>query len=503
MNAKAEIEAPDTLAAGESLDESVLVPAGTLLDGIYRVDHEIGRGGMGAVYEVEHVALGKKFAAKVMSRHVGTSGRERLRTEARVTGALQHENIVRVTHLGETSTSAPYVVMELLEGESLGGRMHGETRPGGRRAPIPDEEARVIVEHVLAGLVAAHGVGIVHRDLKPDNIFLERRGDATRAKIVDFGIAKRLDSLAPGITREGQIMGTPLYMPPEQAHDVSKVDARADLYAMGCISYEMLTGGFPFEMNTAVEAILAHGSIPPTPIQTYRPDIDDAVARVVHRALEKRPEDRFESAGEMLDAWRAAWGGEAPATIVTTPTSDPSHHRTPAYLTTLQATAPSSGIETRPAAPVARRRRLLVGGAALLGLCVLGVGAWTMLGSESAPVEAVAPVSEPPPPPEPLAPPENIVAVETVPDASPAGGGASQSRDFRIVSRPPGAHVFRDGEELGITPLDLSLDIAEPVALEIRHRGYRSARLTLGPDGPRERTIRLRRRGSATDLAPL
>jgi serine/threonine-protein kinase len=198
---------------------------GTQLDADYRVIRVLGRGGMGTVYLVEHNKLGRRFAAKVISDLLASDPvlSARLHAEARVASRLRHENIVDVTHLGQTSSGALFIVMELLEGQDL--RSMLEDRGGA----LPFELVKELAEDLFAGLTAAHAQGVVHRDLKPDNVFVTKTARGQRAKIVDFGIAKSgSDDEDLGLTKTGQVIGTPLYMSPEQARNTAGVDARSD-----------------------------------------------------------------------------------------------------------------------------------------------------------------------------------------------------------------------------------------------------------------------------------
>ena len=286
---------------------------GAMLDGVYRVEKLIGRGAMGAVYLVEHLGLGRRFAAKVVAiEHASTPDLvHRLRNEARIASQVQHENIVDVTHLGQTADGALFIVMELLEGCDLRDWMYDR-----RDAPIPFDDVRRVAADVMAGLAAAHDAGIVHRDLKPDNVFLVERQGRTRAKLVDFGISKSRHSHEDlNLTRTGQIMGTPLYMAPEQTRSTSDVDARADQYALGVMLYELLAGRLPFVAGNLWDVIVKHATAAPDPLLAARPDTPLAVEAVVLRCLAKQPGDRFESVHAVRAAWDAAWSAPAAVSV--------------------------------------------------------------------------------------------------------------------------------------------------------------------------------------------
>jgi serine/threonine-protein kinase len=217
------------------------LPEGTRLDDKYVIVRHIKTGGMGAVYEVEHTGLGKKLAAKLLLPDLSRRPEllERFRREARAASATGHENIVEVTDLGATKGGVPFLVMELLQGRTLGAEL--------KNGRLPPERAVHITRQMLSALKAAHNRGIVHRDLKPENIFLiQRASDPDFVKVLDFGIAKLLtEEVGEELTRAGQVVGTPTYMAPEQARG-AEIDARADLYAVGAILYRMVTGNRPF-----------------------------------------------------------------------------------------------------------------------------------------------------------------------------------------------------------------------------------------------------------------
>ncbi|MCA9857803.1 MAG: serine/threonine protein kinase, partial [Dehalococcoidia bacterium] len=240
---------------------------GAVLGGAYRVLRRLGQGGMGTVYLVEHTELGRRFAAKVVSRALSESAAQRLLNEAKVTSGIDHENIVDVVNLGRQPDGAIFVIMELLEGEDLGRRLDRQLEEEDGDPWLPDEELQAYVPQMLDGLAAAHAAGVIHRDLKPDNVFLARRDDGrVILKLLDFGIAKNVEPDGDQrLTRTGQIIGTPLYMAPEQARNMSDADVRADIYSVGVILYEMITGAPPFEADTLFDLILQHATEPPVP----------------------------------------------------------------------------------------------------------------------------------------------------------------------------------------------------------------------------------------------
>src|SRR5262249_47223224 len=249
-------------------DDSGEVPApeqlvGTIVDGRYRVERVLGTGGMGAVYEAEHIEIGKKVAIKVLHPQFSQQADlvARFRREARAASKVGHPNIVDVTDSGTTQAGAVYFVMERLDGVHLGDVLRHQRR-------IAFDRAVVIGVQVCRALAAALAAGIIHRDLKPENVFLTSRdGNADFVKILDFGIAKQdmgNQNLPRRLTTPGVAMGTPEYMAPEQAAGKS-IDGRVDIYAVGAILYEMLTGEPPHAGANAMEVITKKATEAPTP----------------------------------------------------------------------------------------------------------------------------------------------------------------------------------------------------------------------------------------------
>ena len=273
---------------------------GDLLGKNYEVAELIGRGGMGAVYRATHKGLHRDFAVKVVSVHGHSpDAARRLVQEARTASAIDHENIVDVTDLGHTKEGLVYVGMELLKGRDLAERLveHRMEHEGG----LPLDEARRVGTEVIAGLRAAHEDGVVHRDLKPANVFLaERRGKVT-VKLLDFGMSKLTDNeSAVQITKTGDLVGTPLYMAPEQSRG-SDVDQRADIYSLGVVLYEMVTGVLPFEANSPTGYVLKHIHEEPRPAIEREPSIPVPLDRLIRELMAKDPVDRPVDAHQVVE----------------------------------------------------------------------------------------------------------------------------------------------------------------------------------------------------------
>jgi serine/threonine-protein kinase len=294
---------------------------GDLLDGKYQITREIGRGAMGVVYEAMHVALGRRVAVKTLLEEMSANVQlgERFEQEARAASAIGHPHIVDVFDLGRTQGGLLFMVMELLDGESM-----AEMLKKTPQLPIP--LGTHLMVQVLSGLSAAHKHGIVHRDLKPDNIFILNSEERPNfVKIVDFGISKVLLPQAPGVavtvkgsgTMVGSILGTPLYMSPEQAiGQVTAIDHRADIYSAGVVLYEMLCGRTPFvgEGYAQILGGLLEGKYPPP--RNLRPEISPALEAAMVRALERDIHKRFPSAAAMRDAISGGSAEVTPAPIV-------------------------------------------------------------------------------------------------------------------------------------------------------------------------------------------
>src|SRR5512138_699905 len=267
---------------------------GRVLADRYRILRRIGEGGMGAVYLCEHVVLHRPLAVKVLRRELSSDAEivERFRNEAIAASQIGQENVVNVFDIGRPDDGALYYVMEALEGNSVGALLRSE-------GPLAVGRALSILEQVGRALGAAHARGVVHRDLKPDNVFVVLREDGTeRATLLDFGISK-LEQAGERLTQAGTIIGTPEYMAPEQAAGAA-VDHRADVYALGVMGYELLTGVLPFEGDTAIATLVAHQTRVVEPPSRKRVGIPPEVDALLMRALAKRPEDRFDSMSALV-----------------------------------------------------------------------------------------------------------------------------------------------------------------------------------------------------------
>ena len=283
--------------------------AGTVVAGKYRVDELIGRGGMGAVYRATNLAIGKRVALKFLypEAALDRDAVARFQREAEAASAAESAHIVEIFDSGTTDDGRPFLVMELLRGEDLRQRLRREGR-------LPPNDAVRIAAQVARALRRAHEAGIVHRDLKPDNVFLcERDDDPMFVKLVDFGISKvaRREVTADALTRRGVVLGTAFYMAPEQAQALPDVDGRTDLYSLGAILYEALTGEPPHHGRVYESVLIDICTKDAPPLRERAPDVPEPLARVVHRALERDRSRRYQCAEELHAALLAAAPGAA------------------------------------------------------------------------------------------------------------------------------------------------------------------------------------------------
>ncbi len=406
--------------------ESSLI--GISLDNKFKILRLIGRGGMGEVFEAEHVGLGKRVAIKLMLEKYSGDGEAvaRFTREAHAASRIGNPHIIDVSDIGTAPDGRAFVVMELLQGSPLSTVI--ET--GG---PMPPQRAMHIMRQVLRAVGAAHAKGIVHRDLKPDNIFLTQGGEqADFVKLLDFGISKMMDpdlqAAATKLTTTGVVMGTPLYMAPEQAMGV-EIDHLADIYACGVILYEMLAGRPPFEGATYAVLVAKLLTTEPQLINELRPGLAPKIVAAVHRALEKEPKSRFPSA----EAFAAA----LPA----------SHSASAIELAGTMASGKVAAV-ARPASakkklPVVAMTLALAVGLAVAAVAIVmmnrGDGAATPDKPEPVAASGLSPAAMPSPSQPEVKKAPVVTPIEQV-EPSPSMG------TILVRSRPAGASVFIDGK---------------------------------------------------------
>ncbi len=433
-NASSMATDPDVSRQDGADTEPVVDPLiGSMLLGRYRITAQIGQGGMGAVYEAEHTLIGKRVAVKVLLDHYARKDAvvARLEQEARLASSIGHEHIVDITDFGETSDGRRFVVMEYLDGESLGARLR-------REGPLPEQRAIFIAHQAAGALSAAHAKGILHRDIKPENIFLLRRKDNDFVKVVDFGISKSLhtgsgEASTPRLTQTGMVLGTPLYMSPEQARGEEDLDQRIDVYALGVILYEMVTGQVPFQGSNSLSIIARVINEEPRTPRELRPDLSRELEAVILHAMAKDRSARYPSCdalsadlSALLEEVSITGGGTARARI------------------------------TAPMLPRRAGQRAVPPWAWLGGLviasCALAVTAWALWGGPPA-VVPVAPVA---PRPAAVAPAAPVPApMPQLPAHAPMPMALETAR-IMILSDPPGAEIYEGGRVHGVTPFELA-----------------------------------------------
>jgi serine/threonine-protein kinase len=331
--------------AAEANPDLATEKVGTIIDRRYRITGLLGRGGMGSVYRAEHVRIRRPVAIKLLHPEYGAIEEiaKRFEREAFATGRLDHPNIVTISDFGELDDGTLFLVMELLDGVSLGDILEEE-------APIEPTRALSIIKHVLRGLGAAHEGGVVHRDVKPENVLLvEHAGQPEFAKLLDFGIAKLLGEAeeAEGgekLTQAGVAFGTPSYISPEQATG-STIDGRADIYAASVVLYEMLIGRPPFVADEKLKLLAMHATRPVPTFAEVAPDLELApgLEELVRRGMAKEPDDRYPNCAAYMVAI-----DDYLATLAPEPTSAlPVHGSSPDLAAGMTGSSPELAVSGR------------------------------------------------------------------------------------------------------------------------------------------------------------
>ena len=459
---------------------------GSVLSERYRILRQIGEGGMGLVYEAEHVTIEKRVALKVLRDDFSSRSEvvERFKQEAKSASRIGNEHIVDISDFGVTPSGASYFVMELLEGEDLANVLS-------RDGQLSVARAADILRQCCKALGAAHAKGIVHRDMKPENIFLTTRGATSDfVKIVDFGIAKMSDIETPGapgrkLTKTGMIFGTPEYMSPEQAAGKATLDHRVDVYALAVIFFEMITGRVPFVGDTFMGILTQHMFEDPPRIEEVNPHVavPEPVVSFLYRGLAKEPDERYQTCQEMalaLDAARQGRGvGTHPGFAVAVAPSA----RTPRPL------APASMTDMAPVSPPRSRLGVALGAGAVILAAALGGGAVWYFGNQGAAHEGGTGgiVATPLRPSAPDAGAEAAAAAE--PDAGSVQAEPAPEPDagpprvsVTVATSPQGARVFvvGRGEVCEATPCAFHTTPGEPITVRAR-RGRSEAESELTP----------------------
>ena len=281
-----------------------------VLDGRYHIVRKVGEGGMSFVYLATDTATTDRYAIKVLSQALSNdqNAMQRLKREASLGMRLAHPNVCHIIRMGETQDGLVYVVMPFVEGEILSDRNN-------RKGTLPLDEVARFVTEIAAGLHVAHELKIVHRDLKPENIMICKSEDGSeRAVVMDFGLAKerRADAELQKLTATGIILGTPEFMSPEQLRG-KPLDPRTDVYSLGLMTYEMLSGKLPFTGRTQQEMMIARLRSEPVPLRQARPELNfsEALEKVLAKSMQRAPDDRYTTAPEFAAALATAIGGKA------------------------------------------------------------------------------------------------------------------------------------------------------------------------------------------------
>jgi tRNA A-37 threonylcarbamoyl transferase component Bud32 len=425
-----EVEEPKTAEVpAEALDPLV----GQTLDGRFRIVDVIGKGAMGKVYRAVQLPLNRAVALKVLDSRYGAgreeSFKQRFLVEAALTSKLNHPNTVRVLDYGSTRDGLFFLAMEYLDGETLEHVL--------RRGPLPWHRVVAIAQQIGRALREAHELGVVHRDLKPGNVvLLAADDDADFVKVLDFGLVKSFveghELEGRAITQQGMLMGSPPYMAPEQG-EKNRADPRSDIYSLGTMLFEMLSGKPPFTGGAPLEIILkhVHQPVPKLVAPKHFEPVPEALEAIVLKCLAKSPMDRFQSMDELLLALQDLGAPSRPA---------------PPDVARTEAAVPVVAPPPEVAPPTARPSSLLVATFALASLVGI-LGTWLV----------VRP-------------------------------GVPQTLEVHVESTPPGAQVTLDGEVLGVTPLDVERPLKATTGqldFTLRLDGYVPARLALTATGAR------------------
>lgn len=494
----AKLTVPEGFAQGVATPAAPSDPlVGLTLSSRYKILRRIGEGGMGIVYEAEHVLIEKRVALKVLRDDFSSRPDvvERFRQEAKSASRIGHENIVDISDFGETPSGASYFVMEMLNGEDLS---HVLAREG----TLSVERTVKILSQCCRALGAAHGKGIVHRDMKPENIFLTRREETPDfVKIVDFGIAKMSDietTGAPGrkLTKTGMIFGTPEYMSPEQAAGKA-LDHRVDIYAMGVILFELVSGRVPFVGDTFMGILTQHMFEPPPQIRAVNPNakVSGELEAVIFKALEKDAARRFQSMEELLRAMTqavdtaslgvqetlAGFQATSPTPVVRGPK--------------VMAAEAASTAEFPP--PKGSSRGLMIGLGLILAIAGLGGVGYAVFSGHNK-TEASPPMAQPPATANVAVPvvadAGMALAIHTTPPALDAGPVVREVT-IRVETQPiKEARIDVDGRMVcETTPCSFQTMSGTPIKLRARTRNGLVGQVDVTPDADRDFILPLAR----------
>jgi serine/threonine protein kinase len=477
--------------------------------GNYRAISLLGEGGMGAVYLAEHPGIGRRVAVKVLHRNYIQDENllARFLNEARAANAIRHPNIIEILDSGTIADGTPFLVMELLEGESLGTRIR---RVGALSLAVAVEFAY----QTASALGAAHKKGIVHRDLKPDNLYIindPHEPERERIKVLDFGIAKlQQGSTGDSVkTRTGTLMGTPIYMSPEQCRGTRTVDHRSDIYSLGIIFFEMLVGQPPFVSEGFGELVNMHLNVAPPAPSSQNPAVPPAIDAIVLKMLAKDPQARYADMAELQIALKAS-GGSTFVVRGSQPSSPDMGGRTPAPQVMraplasnpkLHETTFSTGVGEKMATPAAAPKSkagkavmaVVVAAAAAVGVGLFIFRDGEKVGARHLEAEVVKPALSAPSPKGDVPPPPKAEVSPPPPAKVDVPPPAPKAVTVHVESDPTGANVVDDasGRPLGVTPLVLTRPRGGALKLRLEKTGYNpnAHAVTLDDDATIELTL--------------
>ena len=419
-------------------DDTTLPVPGDVLAGKYQIERLIGRGGMGAVFAAQHMLLNQRVAVKLLLGELASSqeATARFMNEARAAAQIQGEHVARVLDIGQLPTGTPYMVLEYLEGSDLAGVLK-------QRGVLTVNEVADYALQALDALAQAHAAGIVHRDLKPANLFLAKRHDGTSVvKVLDFGISKNLSPLGntpQGMTQTRALLGSPEYMSPEQLRTPRGVDARTDIWSMGVILYELLTGRMPFTGESLGELFLQIMEANPIPVRSHRADVPAALEAVIVRCMSRDPNARFGSVKELADVLRVFASDQMRALMAARGSSPGLAAASPVLAATMPMAVTASTAPPNTAAPWANtggnadeptglpdaKRTKVVGiiAASVLAAVVTVIAVFALASHKSSPDASTAAQGlaiDTTAAAVPAAPSATVAAAETAKDAAPA-----------------------------------------------------------------------------------
>ncbi len=451
--------APDGELAGAPAPSAAARYTGLVVDQRYVVEGLLARGGMGLVYQCRHQVIGKKLAIKIIRSELAAlpEATPRFLLEAKAASAIGNEHIIDILDFGALPDGSAYLIMEFLEGVSLSELVRADALP-------PVERVIGIALQVAEALAAAHAAGIVHRDLKPDNIFLIQRRAEDFVKILDFGIAKMGELGADRLTHTGTIVGTPHYMSPEQAAGLA-IDQRADIYALGIILYELVSGQVPFDGSNFMAVLTQHLQAVPPAFQSRNPPVhvSAVLEAIIFKCLAKQPEQRYQSMHELRDALL----GRAPSEPLQ---SEPPQSE-PVRVTTTPCPAEPGGspagaarVDVAPElGPRGRRTRWAWLVASLLSI-VIAVG-WALSGTAETRVSESATPTPILATPEATAVPANVLHGETLEGLAPPGAGTSPGHALPAPASTPAAPLLEPAPASVPTGVR---ELTEPQASSVR-----------------------------------